>query len=361
MMNPVDELMWQAVESRIFPGAVLLAADPSGIRYQKAFGVTDLDSGQPVKPSTLFDLASLTKPLCTALVVMKLIQAGRLDLNQGIGTYVPMLLETDKSRITIDHLLRHTSGLPAHREYYRVIMKFPEKSRREMLRSLVANEPLLHEPGVQKCYSDLGFILLAWIIETVAEQRLDLVVQEMIYRPLGIHDLIFIEIGDGHQASDQDDNAIASTERCPWRGRVLRGEVHDDNAWAAGGIEGHAGLFGTAQGVWKLLTDILKASARHESVAIPVEVLESYLKRKSPEKTVAGFDTVSPQGSSAGSCFSPLTIGHLGFTGTSFWLDLEKQRGVILLTNRVHPSRTNEGIKAFRPRLHDQVMTTLFK
>ena len=247
----VRRAMEDAVGTSVFPGAVLLVAKGADILFHQAFGVADLRSREPVSLDTLFDLASLTKPLATTMALIHLVQKNQLCLKQTLGDLLPGVTDHDKTCITVEDLLRHRSGLPAHRPYYAQIVKIPEKERQDRLRRLILNEPLVYPPKQGELYSDLGFILLAWIVERIADRRLDLYVAANVYLPLGIEGLCFIPSGRPLTCG------VAATEHCPWRGRVLKGEVHDDNAWAAGGIEGHAGLFGTASDIRTLLGEIM--------------------------------------------------------------------------------------------------------
>lgn len=351
---PVIRAMENAVGTSVFPGAVLLVARGADILLHQAFGLADLRSGEPVSPGTLFDLASLTKPLATTAALIHLVQTNRLCLDQTLGDLLPGVAGHDRACITVEDLLRHRSGLPAHRPYHAQIIKSPEKERRDRLRRLILNEPLVYPPGQEELYSDLGFILLAWIVERTAGQRLDLYVRSNIYQPLGIEGLGFMRTGHPLTCG------VAATEHCHWRGRVLKGEVHDDNAWAAGGIEGHAGLFGTALDILTLLGEFMEGVRGKKTGVLEGEWIQRFAVKKDGFERVAGFDTPSSRNSSAGRFFSPASLGHLGFTGTSFWMDPLEQAMVILLTNRVHPVRSNEKIRKFRPYIHDLIMEAFF-
>ena len=358
-MGRIERAMERARDASVFPGAVLLVSNNKNILLHQAFGVADLLTMEKVSPSTPFDLASLTKPLATTMAVADLVRTNRLGLEQPLKDFFPDSVGSDKARITVDDLLRHCSGLPGHRPYYEAIANLPESRRRSALRLLVLNEPLVYRPGAGQLYSDLGFILLAWIVEHVSKERLDHFVKKNIYSPLGIRGLDFRPLGL-LSTSVPSVASIAATERCPWRGRVLKGEVHDDNAWAAGGIEGHAGLFGIASEILVLLVEIMDALVGNETKVLRQELIRDLAVRKQGYTYVAGFDTPSLKNSSAGRFFSSTSIGHLGFTGTSFWLDPAQQAIVILLTNRVHPDRSNEKIRQFRPFIHDLIMETFF-
>jgi CubicO group peptidase (beta-lactamase class C family) len=195
-------------------------------------------------------------------------------------------------------------------------------------------------------------MVLCWVVETVSGLRLDHFVMENIYRPLNLNALFFVPVDKTPPKAK-----FAATERCPWRGIVLEGVVHDDNAYSVGGVDGHAGLFGTAGDVFYLLSELL-ACYRGDSAAnlFDSELTRRFLRRDQHSGRALGFDTPSSANPSCGRFFSEKTVGHLGFTGTSFWMDLDRNMIVILFTNRVHPSRDNNRIKTFRPKLHDAVM-----
>jgi CubicO group peptidase (beta-lactamase class C family) len=305
-----------------------------------------------VTSETIFDLASLTKPLATTLAVMQLVQHGQIELEQYLGQLLPEFERTDKGRVKLKHLLYHNSGLPDYRPYYKVLNGVVADSRRKVLRKLLVQEPLVNPIGQTALYSDLGFMILAWVVEHVSQRRLDHFVVDEIYQPLGILHLFFI-------TDRLEDNraAFAATENCPWRRKIIEGRVHDENADAVGGIEGHAGLFGTADDINRLLIELLFTyHGQNCSGLFQQHLLHQFFKRLPGTDKALGFDTPLRGGSSCGRGFSQNSIGHLGFTGTSFWMDLEQSLIVILLTNRVHPTRDNERIKKFRPELHDAVM-----
>ena len=352
MKKDIDGLMKDAVFGNVFPGGVLLVSVDGEVVFFEAYGVRNLYTGRPVTKDTVFDLASLTKPLATTLAVMKLIQQSSLTLNQNLGAILPPFNNTDKEKIRIEHLLYHNSGLPDYRPYYQTMRRLGLGQRKDALRELLVKEPLVHPPGRQVVYSDLGFMVLCWVVEAASGIRLDHFVMENIYLPLNLKDLFFVPVDRKPPQVN-----FAATERCPWRGILLEGVVHDDNAYSAGGIEGHAGLFGTAKDVLNLLAELM-ASYQGTSAKklFDSELTRRFLHRNTRTGRALGFDTPSSVNSSCGRFFSEKTVGHLGFTGTSFWMDLDRNMMVILLTNRIHPSRDNNRIKIFRPILHDAVM-----
>lgn len=356
--DKISRKIESAISDGIFPGAVLLCAVNQKIIFHQPYGMADIFEKRSMKTQTCFDLASLTKPLATTLAVSRLLARRQIFLNQKIGSILKEFQISPKKEITIDMLLRHRSGLPAYREYYKKIIEEnnPPQGR---LRRLLVNETLENMPNECQLYSDLGFMILSWIIETIACQRLDQFVQKQIYAPIGIDNLFFMPRHQDIQKISTQNYRFAATQQCPWRKKILIGEVDDDNAWAVGGVEGHAGLFGDAESIFKICCEILNAMQNKPTKILVPEIIQTLVEKKDLSDMVAGFDTPSKKKSSSGRYFSKSSIGHLGFTGTSFWIDPDVSLIVIFLTNRVHPSRSNEGIKKFRPQLHDLIYEEL--
>ncbi|MBI9077926.1 MAG: beta-lactamase family protein [Desulfatibacillum sp.] len=362
-MDQVSQLMEEGVREGVFPGAVLLAAQGPDIIFHQAFGTTNQEGRIPVTTHTVYDLASLTKPLATASCMMVLIQEGRLCLSDTIGRLHPGFSSPDKRNLSLEQILSHTAGFPAYRPYYEELSLLKPESRKGRLVELLNSEPLAYAPGQGCQYSDLGYMALGLILEEVSGLPLDALTSRLVFDPLGINDLFFMPFGLNARNSSPviPKSRIAPTESCPWRKTVLHGQVHDDNAWVLGGVAGHAGLFGTALGIWRLL-DAVRRVFLGEAVDSPFSHSAAKIflgKRRIPGTYVLGYDTPTPPESSSGAAFSPRTVGHLGFTGASFWLDLEKQALVILLTNRVHPTRNNGKIRIFRPKIHNAAMSAM--
>jgi len=371
--SDVERQMDAAVARRVFPGAVLLVREGTRVFYLRAFGHRSLEPElTPMGEDTIFDLSSLTKPLATTIAIMLLVAEGKIRLDDRVTRFLHNFGVYGKTHITFRHLLSHCSGLAAWRPYYKEIVQIERRGGRiNFLNSLGARAhvyQLLHRErleapsGTRTTYSDLGFMLLGAVIEELTSTTLDRFCQERIYRPLGLRWTAFVDLSllrARHLEPVTD--LIAPTERCPWRKKILCGEVHDDNAWAMGGVAGHAGLFSSAKDLDVLLCR-LKESHRQPDQFIPQRIMRTFWTRDAtvPDSTwCLGWDTPSATGSSTGAHFSPHSVGHLGFTGTSVWIDLEHDRHVILLSNRVHPTRDNEQIKAFRPYLHDLVVQAL--
>lgn len=360
IMEKIDSAMTAGISENVFPGAVLLVSVKSKICFFEAYGSANRLSGKKMTRNTVFDLASLTKPLATTLAVMKLVQEGRLEIEDRLAAVLPQCSNTEKEDIRIINLLLHDSGLSDYRPYYLSLCDLPCDKRERALMDLLVKEPLLCRPGENVLYSDLGYMFLRRVIETVSGFRLDRFVYDNIYGPLGLENLFFVDL-DYKESKGKDINrSFAATEICSWRNILLEGVVHDENAYVMGGIEGHAGLFGTAGDAHILLSELLFSfHGMSKRDVIDGKLANHFLRRRERADRALGFDAPSLIGSSSGIHFSRNSVGHLGFTGTSFWMDLDKAVIVILFTNRVHPLRENVKIKEFRPALHDIVMESL--
>ena len=367
--SSVDTELANAVEQGVFPGAAVIVKQAGRVLYRSACGFRRLEPDcAPLDIETIFDLASLTKPLATTLAVLLFITEHKIHFDDPVSQFLPDFQGPGKERITVRRLLTHASGLPAWRPYFQAIREQEESTgtehflgtrhAREWVYTHIQHEPLVATPGERAVYSDLGFILLGAIVERLSGTALDAYCQQHIFHPLGLHTTAFLNRERPNQHPFARPDRMAATERCPWRKRVICGEVHDDNAYAMGGVAGHAGVFSTVDDVDRLVSCLVDCyRGKHDF--LPSAVLQECwtCDGQVPGSTWAlGWDTSSPQQSSAGELFSPHSVGHLGFTGTSVWIDLERHVHVILLTNRVHPSRDNTAIRAFRPRFHNAVM-----
>ena len=372
-LDAVEHAFNDAIAQGVFPGAVVLVGKGEEVIYERAFGNRSLVPDKTaLLASTVFDVASLTKPLATTLAIMHLVREKKIRLEDQVTRFIPTYGVFGKNVTTCRHLLNHSSGLPAWKPYYEDIVKLEKAGRIHFVASRAANHFVLEQihrekpmdpPGKRVLYSDLGFMLLGEIVETVSGATLDRFCQERVFRPLGLRSTAFIDLTQLRtRRLEPVRDMIAPTENCPWRKKILCGEVHDDNAYAMGGVAGHAGLFSSARDVHVLIA-FLNRCLRGQDDSLPAALVTEFLTR---DESVAnsshalGWDTPSPKDSASGQFFSSHSVGHLGFTGTSIWWDLEKNRHVILLTNRVHPSRKNEKIKEFRPNIHDLIMKALF-
>lgn len=346
MNDKIDVAMEEAVIKGVFPAAALLVGHQGNVLYEGYYG--------KAKKNLYFDIASLTKPLATATLLMQLVEAGTIKLNDTLSDWLSLATGSIHKQITLEHLLTHTSGLPSWRPLYREIPKEmigTEEAKRHII-SGALQEPIFAKPGTLCEYSDLGYILLGAILEEATQQPLSQSFDKKIATPLGIRDTFYLPL-----EKKVDPSKFLPTEDCPWRGWIVQGAVHDYNAYAMGGVAGHAGLFATVSDLHLFVIELLKCYQR-KSFWIHPDVVRRFINpEKKPEHGtfVLGWDTPHFAGSSSGSHYSPNSIGHLGYTGCSIWIDLEKEFWVILLSNRVHPSVTNTKIKSFRPRIHNLV------
>ena len=360
VMEKINSAMTDAISDNVFPGGVLLVSVKGKILFFDAYGLANKLSGKKMTRDTLFDFASLTKPLATTLAVMKLVQKGKLGVEDKLGSVIPRIGKTEKRGIGIMNLLLHDSGLPDYRPYYLTLRDLPKNERESALRDLLVKEPLLSVPGENVLYSDPGFMFLRWVVESVSGSSLDHFVYDNIYKPLDLEKIFFVDLDNKEKSGKELNGSFAATEICPWRNILLEGVVHDENAYVMGGIEGHAGLFGTASDANLLLSELLFSfHGISKNDVIDGKLANHFLRRREGAGRTLGFDAPSLTESSSGIHFSRNSVGHLGFTGTSFWMDLDNFVIVILFTNRVHPSRENVKIKEFRPVLHNIVMEDL--
>ncbi|HJX27112.1 MAG TPA: serine hydrolase domain-containing protein [Thermoanaerobaculia bacterium] len=350
-VEEVDRLLDGYRERGAFPGGVLAVGDRGGLAHLHPFGrFTYEEDAPPVTADTLYDLASLTKVVATTTMAMILVDEGKLDLDQPVQELLPGFHGPGKEAVTVRHLLTHSSGLPALAPLYQEIRGRPAFVGRIQAMDLV------HPAGSRSTYSDLGMILLGEILERAAGQPLEAFVRARVLDPLEMRDTRFLPPADLRPR-------IAPTEIDPWRGRLVHGEVHDENAFAMGGVAPHAGLFGTAGDLARFARMLLNGGTLDGRRIVSRETVDLFTRRAGiPDSDRAlGWDTKSAEGSSAGTLLSPRSFGHTGFTGTSLWMDPERGLFVILLTNRVHPTRENNLIREVRPAVADAVVRTLAK
>ena len=340
------QVLERAIAERAFPAAVIEVGTAGEPLWRRAFGTLTFDAdAAAATDDTIFDLASLTKVVATTPMVMQQIERGVLALDDPVSGHIAAWSSDDRIGVTLRDLLAHSSGLPAWRPLFR------ELKGRAAYEAAIAAEPLEYPPRTRSIYSDLDFILLGFIVDgrLPTAERFALMLSQM-----GIVEEIQFAPPALWRAR------VAPTEFDPWRGRLLVGEVHDENAAALGGIAGHAGLFGTAAAVGSYSRHLLQV-LDGRSGAIRRGTLEEFVTKRSDipgSSRALGWDTMLPT-SSCGSQMSPRAFGHTGFTGTSLWIDPQKNVYVVLLTNRVHPTRENEAIKQVRPAVHNAVMGEL--
>jgi CubicO group peptidase (beta-lactamase class C family) len=319
-----------------FPGAVVAAGRHDSLLLLAAVGHYGIDDPRPVTPETVYDLASLTKVIGLTTACMMLAGEGKLDLDAPVQRYVPAFRGANKERVTIRHLLTHSSGLPAWRPLY------IEATTRAVAFAIADTTALLRQPGDTFVYSDLGAIVLTQVVEGITGQRLDAYLDAREFKALGMTSTRYLPPSEWR-------DRIAPTERSQ-DGTIIKGTVHDENAWKLGGVSGHAGLFSTAGDLARFAQWLLGQRA----------YLEWTRRQNVPpgSSRALGWDTPS-ENSSAGTKMGPRAFGHTGFTGTSIWIDPEKDVFIILLTNRVNPTRENNRIGRVRPRIADLVVDAL--
>jgi CubicO group peptidase (beta-lactamase class C family) len=329
---------------------VLAVGSQEALVHLHPFGRLTYDADAPaVTADTIYDLASLTKVVATTTMAMILVDEGRLDLDRPVREFLPGFQGPGKEAVTVRHLLSHSSGLDA------ITLLFKEDVRgKSAYVERLQTENLVYPTGSRSLYSDIGIILLGGILERVAGQPLEAFARERIFEPLEMRETMFNPPAELLPR-------IAPTEPDPWRGRMLRGEVHDENAFAMGGAAPHAGLFGTAGDLARFAQMMLNGGTLGGRRIVSRETVELFTRRAGiPDSDRAlGWDTKSAEGSAAGTLFSSRSFGHTGFTGTSMWIDPERQLFVILLTNRVHPTRENPLIREARPAVADAVVRAL--
>lgn len=360
----LDSIMHVGLTEGAAPGAALAVGRHSRIVHMRAYGRIDPAADAPaVTDSTLFDLASLTKVVATTTAAMILEEDGWLDLDRPVRDFLPALDAPEKAGITVRMLLTHSGGFISGAPLWR-----DAPGRAEFLRHM--NErPLAYTPGDSTIYSDWDLILTAWIIEQITGQPLDAFLQERIWGPLGMRDTGFnplspspvpagqhctVTLSAGHPLLAR----IAATEQdTVFRHRPIHGIVHDENACALGGVAGHAGLFSSARDLAVFAQMMLNGGEYNGARILEANTIARWTARQNRRSSRAmGWDTPAP-GASAGGFFSPRSFGHTGFTGTSIWIDPERGLFVVLLTNRVNPTRRNTRHEALRRDVADAAQT----
>jgi len=354
-IKSVSEVIEKAIADRAFPGATL-AVGFRGKLSVHAYGNLRYDAKSPaVKPDTMYDIASLTKVVVTTTLVEKLFEGdfpSPLSLDAPIERYLPEWSSGPqpdwRHKVTVRNLMTHTSGLPPFKEYWRT-----STSREETLRRIFA-EPLEYEPGTKVVYSDLGIILMAEIIQRLTGEPLEKLASEYIFGPLGMKNSMYNPPKDLWPE-------IAPTEfDSQLRHRLVQGEVHDENAYAIGGVSGHAGVFSTAPDLAAFCQMLLNGGVYgHQRVLRRATIAEFTAPQPLARNTRTLGWVVPTENSSSGHYFSSHSYGHTGFTGTTIWIDPDRQLFVVLLTNRVHPTRENHKIAEVRPAVHDAIMKAL--
>jgi beta-N-acetylhexosaminidase len=355
LLQPAFTTVENAITDKAFPGATLAVGYRGKVSYH-AFGHLSYEPDSPAtKLDTMYDIASLTKVVVTTTLVEKLVEgdfASPLDLDAPIERYLPEWTTGPQSewrhKVTVRHLMTHTSGLPAFKEYWRT-----STGKADTLRMIFA-EPLEYEPGTKMIYSDLGIILMAEIIYRLTGKPLDELANEYIFEPLGMKNSMYNPPRNLWPT-------IAPTEvDNRWRHRLVQGEVHDENAYAIGGVSGHAGVFSTAPDLAAFCQMLLNGGVYAHQRILKRATITEFIQPQPLAENTRTLGWVAPtEGSSSGHYFSVHSYGHTGFTGTTIWIDPDRQLFVVLLTNRVNPTRENHKIGEVRPAVHDAIMKAL--
>lgn len=342
----VDSLIEAAIAEGVTPGAALAIGRRGGLVRLRGYGSLDTRAGfGAATDSTLYDLASLTKVVGTTTAIMLLEEAGLIDLDAPLSRYLPEWRGSEaKARVTPRHLLAHTAGLVPFSPLWR------ELRGAEAFIERVAGLALVRAPGGASVYSDFGPILLGAVVERVSGEPLDAFLDARVFAPLGLRESYFNPLDRDSALLDR----IAPTEYdAVYRGRHVHGEVHDENAHAMGGVAGHAGLFSSARDLAVFAQMMLNGGRYADVEFVSSETIARYTRRQGPSSSRAlGWDT-------PGAPFSPRAYGHTGFTGTSLWIDPEHDLFVILLTNRVNPTRANTGHVRLRRDVHEAVIKAI--
>jgi CubicO group peptidase (beta-lactamase class C family) len=343
----LDSLGRAAVADSAAPAVAIAVGRHGRLVHLRGYGAVDWAPGSAaVTDSTLFDLASVTKVVATTTAAMILEEQGMLDLDRTVASYLPELSDPAKAAITVRMLLTHRGGLESFAPLYR------DYRTREQYLEQINLRPLRHAPGTTTVYSDWDLILLQLVIERLTGQTLDAFVHDRVFAPLGMRETTF------RPSLPRD--RIAATERdTARRGGLIWGEVHDPNAWALGGVAGHAGLFGSARDL-AVFAQMLLNGGEYGGVRIlrPQTVARWTAPQGPGASRALGWDTPSGE-SSAGRYFSPRSFGHTGYTGTSLWIDPERGVFVVLLTTRVNPTSANQKAGPLRRAVADAVMSAL--
>ena len=352
MCKELENLIIGGIEKSLFSALSYgVVNNITGQYIVKNYGQTrpGLD-GRTVVSTTFYDLASLTKPLVTVLSIMSLVEKGNLQLSTTVAE-VFNKRGYKQRHITIGDLLSHRSGFIDHKKYYNL---FYDNFKEQVLNDIL-NQDLVYSTGSSVQYSDIGYMLLGYIIEEISGMDLKKYWLENIAKPLNIEKLFTFS-----------NDSILSPENCVYTTNMVQkkrlhcGSVHDDNSRVLGGFSGHAGLFGTIEGMLKISKKLLRCYEGKESLPFcSREIFHSFLIKNNRSTWTYGFDTPAKLNSTAGTYFSEQTIGHLGFTGTSFWLDFKRNRAVILLTNRAFFLDNLVNMKKFRPNFHNAVLKNM--
>ena len=331
-LGSIDRIVMRGIKAGGYPGASVVIGRNGYAVYQRGFGKLGWTTSSPrvTADRSIYDLASLTKVVGTTTAAMVLYDQGRLDLNAPVSTYLPAFSGGWKDSVTVRQLLTHRSGLPSGRDLWRVA-RTPDEAR-----AAVLSTNLECKPGQCYIYSDLGADVLGFVIEAISGESLDVFLHDRVFEPLGMNDTFF-------RPADSVTYRIAPTEIAPPRGYPLKGEVHDENAYALGGVAGHAGLFSTAADL-SIFAQMMLNGGSYNGVRILSDTTVALFTHRAAGTRALGWDTADGDGGS-GKFLDSRAYGHTGYTGTSIWIDPERQMFVLLLTNRVHAARARRPAK----------------
>lgn len=346
--DSISAVLTRALRDSAFPGAIAVVGTRSGVVASVAVGTLDWGNDRTVpNEGTLWDLASLTKVIALTSSVMQLSEQGKVDLDAPVQRYLPDWTGQWKAQVRVRDLLTHSAGLPSWRPLYK------EAPTREAALRLVLATPLEKPPGERMVYSDLGAILLGQVVERVSGQSFDAYVRHEIFEPLGMRSTLF-------RPSTRLRARIAPTEVDPWRQRHLRGEVHDENAFRLGGVSSHAGLFSTAADLSRFARMLLGGGELDGTRVLGTATIEQFTAVQNPQLSARALGWETANGNnSGGHRMSRRAFGHTGFTGTSLWVDPGQDLFVLLLTNRVNPTRENRRIGDVRISLADAAVSAM--
>jgi serine-type D-Ala-D-Ala carboxypeptidase len=341
--DSIASILRRAIADSAFPGAVAVIGTHAGPRATVTAGRLDWAPSPAVTTTTIWDLASLTKVVGMTSAMMQLVEQGKIDLDAPVQRYLPTWTGRWKDRVTVRDLITHRSGLPAFRQYFKLNLS-PDSTL-----ALQLGTQLDTTPGVRMVYSDIGAITAGKVIERVSGMRLDEYLARHVFGPLGMSDTRYLPPASLRPR-------IAPTEVDPWRGRHLRGEVHDENAAALGGVSAHAGLFSTADDLSRLAQAYLNGGALGSARLARAATIRQFttVQDSTFSSRALGWDT--PPGAGSGHFLRHPAFGHTGFTGTSLWIDPAHDLYVILLTNRVNPTREHNRIPPVRTSVVDAAM-----
>ncbi|MBD3308940.1 serine hydrolase [candidate division KSB3 bacterium] len=357
----IERILQQALDNGSTPGIALLVEKHGTCLYRTALGYAQIyPDHRTLTETTRFDIASLTKVVATTTAVMLLLRDNLITLHDPVKKYVP---ECPHEQITFTHLLTHTAGFPAWQPFFEDVQQEADRrgsaefigspEAKQFVLEKLCQTDLLSPPGKDCLYSDLGFILLGVAIEHITGVPLDQYCHDMIFQPCNMAATGFQTTG-----APVVKELYAATERCEWRQTILCGVVHDENAYAMGGVAGHAGVFSTLDDLHRFMRKLLQCY-QGDDPFLPQPLVRQFFARQNlvqGSTRALGWDTPSPQKSTSGTLLSAASIGHTGFTGTSIWLDLTRQLLILLLSNRIHPSRQNQTFLNIRPKIHDTIV-----